>query len=453
MIRALWFFIQLFTIIAATIWVMERDGRIVIEFMQYTVTMQLGIGLLLLLVLLFFALTLYRLLKAIVDFPAFLKRKADEKTRAKGFRALTLGFVAIAAGNAKDATRYSKQTQKYLPEQGGLPLLLEAQAARLRGDEGAARQIYMQLLKDKDAAFFGVRGLLKAAMDAQDYEAALDHARQALALNPKQPWILRMVYELELHTRRWKAASLTAKKVLKYKAMDEKEVIRNEVAMLLHRARQSELNGNAGAATDYVRQAYKLDKHFVPGVLAMLKYNLEDGKKRSTKSILEKAWKENPHPDFLPYWEALAPDNTKRDPMKKLKWYERVVSLKPDSVEGQIAVAKAAIEQSLWGEARAYLNAAENIHPVSEIYRLRAEIEKRTTKNEEVIRSYLEQAADASAGKVWYCKKTGHIYDRWSAIAEPHGTFNTIEWGFPQLGVSVAAIAQMDSMMLEASAA
>jgi HemY protein len=453
MVRAVWFFIQLVAIIAVSVWIIERPGQIVVRFSDYTVTAQLGAGLLVLAVLVLTSLLVYRVLRSIVDFPIFLKRRSDEATRKKGFQALTRGFVAIAAGNAKDANNYARQTKRLLTGETGLPLLLEAQAARLRGDEGKARLIFTELLKDKDAAFFGVRGLLKSALDAQDYETALDHARRALALNPKQPWILRMVYELELHTRRWKAAQATAKKIVRYKAMDPAQVKSNEIAILLHRARQSELNGEKNDALNYIRKAYKLDKFFIPTVLAELKHVMEQGKTRKAKSILQKAWKHSPHPDLLPYWEELAPQNTKRDPMKKLKYYEKILALKPESVEGQLAVARAAIDQSLWGEAKAYLAAAEKIYPVADIYRLRAEIEKRTTKNEEVVHNYLEKASEAPAGKVWYCKKTGHIYDRWSAVAEPHGTFNTIEWGYPQIGVPMAAIQQMDMLMFEASAA
>ena len=43
-----------------------------------------------------------------------------------------------------------------------------------------------------------------------------------------------------------------------------------------------------------------------------------------------------------------------------------------------------------------------------------------------------EKAADAAADKVWICRETGRIYDRWSPIAEPHGSFNTIVWGDSQ---------------------
>lgn len=453
MLRALWFLVQLFVIVVAAVWLLEQPGSLIIEFLDYKVTATFGVGLLVLAALILLALFLYKILNGIVSIPRALTRYQNESKRQKGYRALTRGFAAVAAGNAKEATKFAKETRKFLPKEQGLPLLLEAQAARLRGEEGKAKEIFRELLKDRDAAFFGIRGLLKSAIDEGNKGKALDYARQALALNPKQPWIIKTVYDLELQNRRWDEALATAKKALKYGAIDKDRATQDHIAILLHRAREDELAGLQVDAVKKLQQAYKLDKCFIPTFFALGKIYLEQDKKRKVKSMLEKIWKQNPHPDLVEFWRDLAPENTAKNPMKQLHFFEKVLALKPDSAEGQIAIARVAMEASLWGEAKAYLTAAEKIQPMAEIYRMRAEIEQETTKNEEVVRNWLLKASEAPAGKVWHCRLTGHIYDRWSAIAEPHGSFNTIAWGYPERNINTLVLADMgDPLLLEPAA-
>lgn len=453
MLRALWFFVQLVAIVIAAVWILEQPGSFSVQFQDYTITATFGVGLLLFAALIVLALLAFRIVNGIVSIPSFIAQKQREKHRQKGYRAMTRGFSAVAAGNAKEATSFAKQVRRYLPREGGLALLLEAQAARLRGEEAEARRIFRELLKDKDAAFFGIRGLLKSAMDDGDTARALMYAEQAMQVHPKQPWILKTVYQLNLQNRKWDDALAIAGKAVKYDAISKDKARSDHIAILLHQAREDELHGLALEAAKKVRAAYKKDKCFIPSVLAVLKIYQSQDSKRKMKSVLTQAWKEQPHPDLLPYWEALAPENTPRKPMRKLRYYEKILALKPDSVQGQMAAARAATDAKLWGEAKAYLTAAERIEPQAEIYRLRAEIEQLTTNNEEVVRSLLLKASEAPAGKVWYCTLTGHIYERWSAIAEPHGAFNTIQWGYPQrTGNVVSLFDGQEALLIEPAA-
>jgi uncharacterized membrane-anchored protein len=68
------------------------------------------------------------------------------------------------------------------------------------------------------------------------------------------------------------------------------------------------------------------------------------------------------------------------------------------------------------------------------LYRLWARLAERLGHSEEA-RRWLEKAADAPQGKVWTCLETGRIYDKWTAVAEPHGAFNTIRWDYPRARV------------------
>jgi len=64
---------------------------------------------------------------------------------------------------------------------------------------------------------------------------------------------------------------------------------------------------------------------------------------------------------------------------------------------------------------------------------------RRKTDDGAAVRRWLERAMDAPENKVWTCAQSGLIYDRWSAFAAPHNSFNTILWDYPGVGVASGA--------------
>lgn len=187
MIKALWFALRTGLFIAAAVWIADQPGDVRIDWKDYTFTLQLGFFLLLIVVAIMLSIFLYRVIKTFVDFPRSLGRYNEIRRKEKGYEALTIGLTAVAAGDARVALAQAKKTRKFMPEDTGLPLLLQAQAARLDGREEDAARSFTALLEDKNASFLGVRGLLQRALDGDDPAAALSMARKALDLHPKQP--------------------------------------------------------------------------------------------------------------------------------------------------------------------------------------------------------------------------------------------------------------------------
>ncbi len=430
-LRALWFFCQLAIVVCAAIWIVSQKGAVDIAWNDYSVSVNLGIFLLFLALFTIVTVGLFRLFGVIVSMPRGFSRHRKDRARAKGFQSLTRGFVAIAAGDAKKATHYAKEVRHLLPDERGLPLLLEAQAARLRGEEGAARQSFEKLLGDRDAAFFGIRGLLKSSLDEGDTLKALGYAKTALEQNPKQPWILKSVYDLELQNQHWNEAFRLLERVKKARAIDDNHARKDEVALLLLQAEQDRLSGNEVGSLKKIERAVKLAPDFSPAVIKLSEHYLAKGKNGKVGSLVERAWKTNPHPDLIVLWDRIAPEVKSTDQMRRLRWFEKLVAIKPDSADGQLAAAKVAMDAGLWGEAKAYLTVAENLRRTALVYRTRADLEEQSAHNSAGARTWLEKAASAAPDAVWYCTLTGHIYDRWSPVAQPHGSFNTIQWGHP----------------------
>ncbi len=431
MLRALWFFFQLSIVVCAAIWLIAQKGSVDLVWNDYSLSLDLGLFLLFLALFTFVAIVLFKMIGAIVDMPMTMSRHRKEKNRIKGFQALTRGFVAIAAGDIKKANGYAKDARYLLPNETGLSLLLDAQAARMSGDMTAAQKSFEALLHDKDAAFLGIRGLVKSALDQGNMPAALSYAKTALEQHPKQPWILKSVYDLELQSGLYEDAYRRLQKLTRHKVMDDDIIKKDEVALLMILAEKDAAAGDQGGWLNKTDRVIKLNSGFVPAVMALSNYYISKGKENKISSLIERAWKINPHPDLAVMWGKIAPMPKSSDPFRRLRWFEKLVTLRPDDFEGQYAAAKVAMESGLNGEARQYLLAAEKIRPSAKVYRMFADLEEKTTHNPSLVRSWLEKASNAAPDPVWYCTQTGHIYESWSGIAMPHGAFNTIEWGHP----------------------
>lgn len=446
MFRALWFMIQIALLVAAGFWIFNRPGSVHIDWLGYNIDAHIGVAFVALVGVVIAALCFYKITGFLFSLPRRLVGARGKKRRDRGFRSLTLGLSAVSAGDAKLASYHAYRMRQFLPDERGLPWLLEAQAARLRGDEASAAGYFEKLLKDKDTSFLGVRGLLQTAIDSADLDGALTLARQAMAMHPDQPWIIRTVFGLELQKREWAAALTTLKRGERAKAWPAAESTGNRIAILLQQGDELSRAGYVAEAARKLKDAWRLDHSYVPAALRLARHHIEHGKRRQAIAVIERVWRDHPHPDLAALWESLAPANKPKDMALHLRWYERLVALRPGDAESQLAAARAAINDGLWGEAWQYLSAAEKIRPNARLYRLWAQMEEKTSHGEAAKR-YWEKAADAPADKVWTCRETGRIYDHWSPIAEPHGSFNTIVWDYPMIArrsVDMPALAAND---------
>ncbi len=437
MIKALITLIKIAIVVGVVVWVAENPGTISIDWLSYTFTFHIGFFLFAQLVLLAVGIALFSFIKGLFDLPKNLKRYRDMTHKDKGIKALTLGMTAVAAGDAKSAKYQAHRARKFMDGDNALSKLLDAQSARLNGDEIDAARAFTALMDQRDSAFLGVRGLLQSALDHGDYNGALELGHRALEDYPKQGWILRIVYDLEIRARNWDGARKLIYRLEKAKEITSAQATRDRVAMLIAEAEMAKQNGEEELYFKCLTKAYKTDPTFVPAILRLADLYIERNKKKAAISLVKKAWIANPHPGLTSIWERarIVPkpvsEDGKPDPMDRVRWFEKLLAFKPDSVEGLLALAQVQIEEGLWGEARKNLNTAEDIRPNKNLYKLWARLEGRATHNDDAVRVLLEKAADAPRERVWICNETGRTYKEWSPISD-QGLFNTIIWDFPQ---------------------
>jgi HemY protein len=108
---------------------------------------------------------LARLFALLVSTPGRFGRSRRERHIRQGDRAVTRAFAALAAADPKAARREAERAKRLLPN-APMALLVSAEAARLAGNPEESEGYYRALAEQPDAAFLGLRGLLRQALDA-----------------------------------------------------------------------------------------------------------------------------------------------------------------------------------------------------------------------------------------------------------------------------------------------
>jgi len=376
MLRAIWFLVKLAVFIAAVLWIAARPGTIEISWLSYDIRMSIGIFFAILFVAVVVLLLVHRVVMALKRAPRAVALYQERTGQDKAQRAITQGLSAIAAGDLARAETYTRRARKYQHMDYGMVDLLEGMTARMRGDAHSARLGFERLLARKDTAFLGVRGLLQVAMDEGQIEKAITMAKRAHDMHPKQRWIVKTLYQLYLQAHDWEGAERALQKARKLGVVTAAQAASDRVAMDLSQSQAALNKGDIDTAFRLAEKAYKRDKDSLPASLMLLAHYLRLSKRKQAVRVIERAWKNNPHPDLLTGWKALAPADKKYGTHKIMNWYERLLALRPNSDEGQMAVAEAALSEGMYGEARAYLDMAHKLRTSKKLFRLYAALEE-----------------------------------------------------------------------------
>lgn len=434
MIRALWFLLKVGVLVAAAIWLAERPGHVAIAWQGYVVETSFGMTVLILAAALAAAALSYRLLRGAWSAPARVRRWSRGRRRERGYRALTQGMVAVAAGDAATARRMARRADGLLNEPP-LTMLLSAQAAQLTGDDDAAKRYFEAMLERTETRFLGLRGLLTQALRAGDRVEALALARRARSMQPEAPWLLATLYDLEARAGEWSEAEGTLQHAVQSGALTPEDGRHHRAALLLERSFEAERRGRGDAALAHAQAAHDLLPGFVPAAARLVRLLAKEGQQRRALKVVARTWRIHPHPELADAArEAL--DGT--DPLSRVRQFEKLMAQAPGHVENHMAVARAAMDAALWGEARSHLNKALERQPSRRILTLLAELERGEHQDEEAARTWLAQAATAPPDPAWTCRSCGQVAPAWAGLCGNCGAFDSMDWKSPSVAPHAA---------------
>ncbi|WP_119460630.1 heme biosynthesis HemY N-terminal domain-containing protein [Rhodospirillaceae bacterium SYSU D60014] len=447
--RALLYFIKLAILVAAAVWLAERPGTVSLDWLGYRIETSVGLLLVAILLLAVLAAFLFELWRLLWRAPRWFGRARAERRRHKGYRALTQGMVAVAAGDADEAKRQARRAHQYLQEPP-LTLLLAAQAAQLNGDETAAQRYFTAMLDRPGTRFLGLRGLLTQALRKGDEDEARRLAEQAQDERPGTGWALTTLLDLQRRAGDWAAAEETLRAATKHKAIEPAAGRRMRAVVLTERARgalaQGPASGPAQAsdqesvtadkpqpvapdeAIALARQAVDLAPDLVPAraLLAMLLSKV--GKRRRAAKVVEQGWARTPHPNLAAAYAAVEPTES---PVARVRRFEALAALNPGHRESHLALAEAALAAQLWGQARSHLEKAmeldSGVAPSARVCRLMARLEE-GEHGEAAARRWLVAAAEAESDPAWTCQTCGTPTAEWRALCPQCGAFDSLQW-------------------------
>jgi len=389
-------------------------GYIAIHAYGYDIQVHLGLFVIVALILFYTASLFIRIGEKIAAVPKAIRQYSEKRDRHSGMRSLTYGLSAVAAGDIRAATHYTKKANRLLSDDYGLVALLSGLTARLKGNEPQAEESFKSLLDRNETAFLGIRGLLQIAMERGDICYARTLAQQAYAINRKQPWVIRTLYDLELRMKDFDAALPVLRQAVRTKTLDREQALKDEAAIALYR-------------NDIVT-AYKLSPQYLPAILAILP-NLPT---RKARKLIEKTWRKTPHPILLEQWISLAPKKSGYNKaLKIMRWIEKLYMLNPDDASCNLYVAECAINYHQEKQARRFLNKALELKPTIRVYQLLARVAESDGHDHKQARSWMELVPTAAHDKTWICTKSGRLYHEWGTYADNDRYFNTIEWAYP----------------------
>ncbi len=429
MVRALGYLIVIFLVVVGGVWLLDRPGVVAVDWQGYRIETSFAVLVAGAAALAAIAALGYRFWLALLRAPGRIGDAWQERRRGKGYRALTRGMVAVAAGDAGEAARQVKRAEVLLNEPP-LTLLLSAQTAQLNGDDKAATRFFEEMTGNPETEFLGLRGLLTQAMKAGDDTRALELARRAYRLQPKSDWVSANLFDLQVRAGKWLDAQVTGDEQLRLGLVGRDDNRRRKAVLALQQGAELAAAGDPSEAARRLKMAYDQAPEFVPAAIAHADALLADGKARRAADIVAKTWSRAPHPDLLePAWRA----DGAEDALGRVKATERLTAANKTHPESRLALTRAYLDAQLWGEARGQLSALHDAHPSDDARacRLWADLEEAEHGDGAAARDWLRRAALADADPAWVCDSCGNAVGNWSAICGNCGGFDTFHWRRP----------------------
>jgi HemY protein len=244
------------------------------------------------------------------------------------------------------------------------------------------------------------------------------------------------LFDMQARAGDWEGALDTLAIARQHGNVEADVALRRRAVLLTAEARDLEASQPAKALA-LANEALRLAPSLVPAAEIAGRLLASRGDSRQASRLIARTWKLAPHPDLALVYAFANPGDSPRERLKRVK---HLASLTPGDIEGQIAVAMAAIEARDWSEAEAALSPFLQDRPPARVCTLMARIEAgEGNKGRE--REWLARAVRAPRDRAWIAD--GYISDRWLPVSPVTGAVDAFEWKAP-----VDAIGKGDDTLL-----
>ncbi len=201
----------------------------------------------------------------------------------------------------------------------------------------------------------------------------------------------------------------------------------NRLKAVLQTAQAMKLEDQApDQARNLALSAHKLAPELVPAVVIAARISSRLGDFKKASKLLESTWKLEPHPEIADAYVHVRSGDSAAD---RLKRANLLASKRPNHVEGQFAIADAAIDAKDWDAARTALAAVLRNSPTERACLLMADIEEAEHGDRGRMRDWLSRAVRAPRDPAWTADS--YISENWAPISPISGKLDAFEWKVP----------------------
>ena len=365
-----------------------------------------------------------RILRALLALPHLFSAGWQERRRHKGETALSLGFVALAAGDSRAAHRQARRAEKLL-DKGILTDLLVAQSSSASGDAKAASRYFKKLAAAPETAYFGQLGLMRLYQQdsdsAESAKLAYGAAVKAFALDATSAEAAQVILRKALQGRQWgkaldclkvylnQSGGQSASEVAKARALYARLSLQMAEEVLAPQMSDDQKGSDYQKAPDNQKaialceQALSEDPHFVPATALLVRLLLEKNDKKAAVKKATAWFTATPHADSLALLRAAKDDNNGLFISAAMRLAPK--STMPDEV--YLAVASFAISAGIWASAsQALSQISGGYERHNQFYMIEAAIAS-GLDDEAGHNEALAKAARAPRARGWHCANCG----------------------------------------------
>lgn len=423
MLRVVLFLIAIAIAATGLSWLADRPGSLLISWQGYEIEVSVFDAVIMLVLTIGVSILLWSIITAVWRSPASVGAFFNRRRQMRGLEALSGGMIAIGSGDRATALRYAVQARKALPNEP-LTQLLRAQAAQLSGDRATSRRIFEAMLAQPETEQLGLRGLYLEAEREGEREAARQFAERSVDLNPRLPWAVDALFELQCKEADWAGALKTLGVAKKYNH-HEKSVLDRRRAVVMTAWATALEESDPNRAMSLAIDAHNLAHDLVPAAALAGRMLAARGQTKRAIKVVERTWRRNPHPDLATVHAYARLGDSPRDRLDRVK---RLAQHNPHSLETSIAIATAAIEAKDFDTARHALEPLDASRKTQRVCTLMARLESEAG-NQGGVREWLARAVHAPRDPAWVAD--GVVAEKWAAVSPVTGTFDAFRWRVP----------------------
>ncbi|MDA9422408.1 MULTISPECIES: heme biosynthesis protein HemY [Bradyrhizobium] len=427
MLRIVLFLVLIALAAAGAAWVADQPGDLVLTAAGFRISTTLPRFVFLLGLFAAAVVLVWSILTMIWRMPGRLRRRRHEKRQARGRHAITHGLLAIGHGDPALARRHAEAARRHVPNDP-LALLLHAQSAQLEGNRDEAQRVFRVMAEREDTRLLGLRGLFIEAQRADDAVGAVMIAEEAIKLSPSSTWASHAVLGFRCARGDWSGALAILDSNLRAGQIDKQTYRRQRGVLLAARALELQTM-DRDVARESAMEAVKLAPTLVPAAVLAAKFESEAHQVRRAMKLVEAAWLANPHPDLADAYAHVKLGDTAWHRLQRVETLAaKTPADKPGHVEGQLAIARAAIDASEFARAREVL-APYLKDPTQRVALLMAELERTEHGDGGRARAWTLRAVRARLDPAWTAD--GYVSDRWRPVSPVTGRLDAFQWQTP----------------------